>query len=411
MKEKIVTDRKNVIILWNYLNWGGAQIYFLSIVKHAPKDWKFTIVIPRKSSSEIAGLFADQGAEIVFQDVVLDNDAAETVRAKLKRQWRRIHSEIETYRFIRRKNLHNTVLHIETAPWQSWILIKKLADLTDVFVTMHNSLPEFSKFREFVWKRRLRYVAKLKSFHIFASNNDTKKSLKNSVNENFWNRIEVTYTSVDPAEIEAALMSDDAKEIIRERFSIKPEKFVILCVGQFIERKGRSVFLESAKKIIVRNKKDFQFLWLTQTDLTAEDADLIESYKLGDSFKIIKSVDVGKERSEILSFFRIADVFALASYVEGLPIALLEAMALGIPSISTDVNAIPEALKNEETGLLIEAGNSSELVRAIEKLKSDPVLRAKISVQGRRFVLENFDERVCAGKVLETYENALRSKM
>lgn len=407
-KEKDENEKRNVIILWNYLNWGGAQIYLLSIVKHAPKHWRFKIVVPRKSPPDIVELFKKFGAEVEYQDVLLDTNNAVTIIEKIKRQWRRIHSEIETYKYIRRQNPENTVLHIETAPWQSWIFIKKLSDKINVFVTMHNSLPAVSSLRQKIWKFRLRYISKLKNFHIFTSNQDTKNSLKNWVTDDFWERIKVTYTCVDPPEIEKILKLNISKKELRRQFSVDSEKYVVLCVGQFIDRKGRKIFLEAAKNLI-ESAEDIQFLWLTQSDLTREDKDLIESFNLGDAFRLVKSETVGKERADILKFFLIADVFALPSFVEGLPIALLEAMALGIPSISTNVNAIPEAVKNMETGLLIEAGNSAELAGAIKKLKDDPALREKLSEQGRKYVIEHFDERICAATVLESYEAALNS--
>ncbi len=401
-------EQRNVIILWNYLNWGGAQIYLLSIIKHAPDNWKFKIVLPRKSSSNIVKLFKKKGAEIEFQDVVLETNQAVTILQKIKRQWRRIHSEIVTYSYIRRQNLDNTVLHIETAPWQSWIFIKKLTRKINVFVTMHNSLPEVSNLRRKIWNFRLKYISKLKKFHIFTSNKDTKNSLKGWVTDDFWERIKVTYTCVDPLEIDEVLHLNIPKKQIREKFGIDSQKFVVLSVGQFIDRKGRREILQAAKNLKAE-KQDIQFLWLTQTDLNSEDINLIESFELGDSFRLVKSEMVGTERLDILQFFMVADIFALPSYVEGLPIALLEAMALGIPSISTNVNAIPEAVKNEQTGLLIEAGNSAELTNAINKLKEYPALRKKLSEQGRAFVIKEFDERVCARTVLESYESALKN--
>lgn len=401
------TEQFNVIILWNYLNWGGAQIYFLSIVKHAPPNWKFKIVVPRKSPTDILELFQNNGAEIEFQDVSLDTGSAQTILQKLKRQLRRIHSEIVTYNYIRRQNLNNTVLHIETAPWQSWIFIKKLTKKVNVFVTMHNSMPEVSKLRRFIWNFRLQYLSKLNRFHLFTSNKDTKNSLKEWVTDDFWNRISVTFTCVDPQEIKEVLKKENPKTGLKKRFSIPPEKFVMLCVGQFIDRKGRKVFLESAKQL-VESQQNLQFLWLTQTDLTEEDNKLIGNYELGDSFKIIKSNTIGKARIDILNFFRIADVFALPSFVEGLPIALLEAMALGIPSISTNINAIPEAVKNNQTGLLIEAGSSIELSNAIKSLLNDLELRNTLSLQGQSFVIKQFDERICAETVLQDYFLALK---
>ena len=219
----------------------------------------------------------------------------------------------------------------------------------------------------------------------------------------------MTYTCVDPVEIDKVLKSNISKEEIRKKHSVKPEKFVILCVGQFIDRKGRKVFLDAAKKLVETNK-NLQFLWLTQSEINEEDQNLIESYELGDSFKLVKSKSVGNERADILSFFRIADVFALPSFVEGLPIALLEAMALGIPSISTNVNAIPEAIKNEETGILIEAGNSEQLAAAIKRLEEDDNLKTQLSEHGRDFVIGRFDERVCAEIVLKNYEMALNNR-
>lgn len=398
--------QRNVIMLWNYHNWGGAQIYLLSVLKHAPKNWKFKIVVPKDSPNDILELFKKHGAEIDFQDVSPFNENAVTIPQKLSRQWRRVLAEYKTYKYISRQNLKDTVLHLETAPWQSGLLIKKLAEKIDVFVTMHNSIPPVSKKRETVFKARLKYLSDVKAFHIFTSNKDTKNSLKNWVTDDFWDRINVTYTCVDPPEIDSVLESEISKNDLRKRFSVGEEKFVVLSVGQFIERKGTKIVLDAAKKLL-KDNKNLQFLWLTQSRISNEDKNLIESFGLGDSFRIVKSETVGTKREDILNFFKIADAFALPSFVEGLPIALLEAMALKLPSISTNVNAIPEAVINNETGLLIEAGNSDELADAVKKLLVDSELRTRLSENGRNYVIENFDERVCCEIVLKTYEKAI----
>jgi glycosyltransferase involved in cell wall biosynthesis len=123
--------------------------------------------------------------------------------------------------------------------------------------------------------------------------------------------------------------------------------------------------------------------------------------------RIVHSPTVGKERVDVLSFFRIADVFTLPSYVEGLPIALLEAMALQRPSISTNVYAIPEAVKHLETGILIEAGDADALAEWILKLRDDPDLRARLAAAGREFVTTNFDERDAAATAIAEYKEAL----
>lgn len=401
--------QRNVIMLWNYHNWGGAQIYLLSVIKHAPKNWKFKIVVPVNSPTDILELFKEHGAEIEFLDVLPFHETTSTIPQKLSRQWRRIRAEYKTYKYISRQNLKNTVLHLETGPWQSWILIKKLAKKIDVFVTMHNSIPPVSKKRATVFKARLKHLSKIDEFHIFTSNKDTKNSLKNWVTNKFWNRINVTYTCVDPPEIDSILESNVSKSDLRKKFSIDANKFVVLCVGQFIDRKGRKIFLEAAGKLLKSNE-NLEFLWLTQSEIGDEDKNLVENFGLNDSFRIIKSETVGTKREDILNFFKIADCFALPSFVEGLPIALLEAMALKLPSISTNINAIPEAIINNETGLLIEAGKADELAEAIKKIIDNPFLRTKLSENGRDYVVEHFDERVCSEIVIGSYESAIKNR-
>jgi glycosyltransferase involved in cell wall biosynthesis len=80
---------------------------------------------------------------------------------------------------------------------------------------------------------------------------------------------------------------------------------------------------------------------------------------------------------------------------------------MGIASISTNVNAIPEAIKNLETGILIEKGNSIQLAEAIEKLKNNENLRRKLAENGRKFVLENFNEKIVAEIAFENYQTVL----
>jgi glycosyltransferase involved in cell wall biosynthesis len=82
-------------------------------------------------------------------------------------------------------------------------------------------------------------------------------------------------------------------------------------------------------------------------------------------------------------------------------------MALKRPSISTNVYAIPEAVKDLETGLLIEPGDAEGLAGAIISLKNDPALRARLSEAGRKYVIANFDEREAAAAAIAQYEEAL----
>lgn len=391
--------------MWNYLEWGGAQIYFLAIMKEAKKDWDIEVILPEKSSPAILKFLDEVGAQYEFVNTRIDFSPAFSVADRLKRQWRRITSEIKAYKYLQKFNLKESVLHIETAPWQSWVLIFALARRGNVFVTMHNALPVISRWKKIIWSKRLNFVLGLENFHLFVANQNAKDSIKSLVTRENWEKIVLTRASINPAEIEEVLNSGFNRAELLEKSGISKDKFLVLCVGQFIDRKGRWVYLEAARKILEQNHR-VQFLWLTPVAASAEDKKRIEKYNLGNSFRLILSDTVGKKRIDVLNFFRLADIFVLPSFFEGLPIAVLEAMALGIPTISTNITAIPEAVKPFETGILVEPGDSDALASAILNLQNDRSLREKLSENGRKFVLENFDERKAARIAIENYEKA-----
>ena len=78
-----------------------------------------------------------------------------------------------------------------------------------------------------------------------------------------------------------------------------------------------------------------------------------------------------------------ADVFVLASFAEGLPVALMEAMALGVPCISTTIAAIPELILDRQNGLLVPPANSEALYEALATLANNPTLRSELGVRAR----------------------------
>jgi glycosyltransferase involved in cell wall biosynthesis len=75
-------------------------------------------------------------------------------------------------------------------------------------------------------------------------------------------------------------------------------------------------------------------------------------------------------------------------------------MALGITSIATNVNALPEAVKHLETGWLIEPGDAVALCDAFHAMAGDKELRTRLGEAGRRFVLENFNQKVTSRLVI-----------
>ena len=400
---------RRIIYAWNYLEWGGAQIHILALIKEVRKEFAVLILLPQGSNAQFIGFLESFGVEYRLFEPPIDTQPATTLARKIERHWRKWKSERAMLRELDHIGIDDAILHVDLAPQQSLLSLIRLCRRTKVFITLHNPLPTVPRWREMIWKFKFRTISSHPNFNIFCSNKDAKRYFSRYVGPKSVPQMRVTYTSVNPPEIEAALAADLNKEAVLEQHGLSGDKLTVLAVGQFIDRKGRWAFLEAASLVLETNP-DIQFIWMAPELPGARDTTAIKKMQLNDSFKLILSADVGSNREQILRFFRIANIFALPSLVEGLPIALLEAMALGIPSISTNVNGIPEAIRDGETGILIEAGDSKALAYAIDRLATDADLRTRLSAAGREYVLKHFDERVVAKMVLQCYEASFDHK-
>jgi glycosyltransferase involved in cell wall biosynthesis len=102
-------------------------------------------------------------------------------------------------------------------------------------------------------------------------------------------------------------------------------------------------------------------------------------------------VNLTGNQSDVLPWLQALDIFVLPSYAnEGVPQAVLQAMACGLPVVTTPVGSIGEAVKDEETGLVVESHCSQCLSAAIERLMSSPDLRQKLGTAAIQFVRANF---------------------
>ena len=396
---------RRVIFCWNYLEWGGAQMYFLGIAARIKNEVDVLFVFPRATDRQFIEFCEQFGIAYELLDGHGDTQAAPTLKRKFERHRNKIRGEIELLRYFRKFDFRDTILHIELAPWQSVYALEKLCRRATVFITMHNRLPRAAGWRKAVWKAKFRAVTRHHNFHLFTSNRDAKESLAPYVAPSFLDRVEVTYTNVNPDEIEAALAAEFDRGAALARFDLPPDKFLVLAVGQFIDRKGRWTLLEAAR-LLAAQDEEIYFGWVSNSVLSAEDEARVAGCALGDRFRLIRSDAVGAEHLELMKFLRLADCFTLPSFQEGLPISLLEAMALGVPSVSTRVNAIPEAIIDGETGLLVEAGDAASLAEAILRIKNETEASRRMAAAGRAHVLASFNEKTVAEIALAAYRKA-----
>jgi glycosyltransferase involved in cell wall biosynthesis len=114
-------------------------------------------------------------------------------------------------------------------------------------------------------------------------------------------------------------------------------------------------------------------------------------------------------RSDVPDILRASDVFVLSSDYEGNPLSVLEAMAAGLPVVSTAVGGVPELVQHGATGLLVPAGDARALAEAITQLGRDADQRAAMGHAARQTALERFDVRVMSHAYAKFYLELLHS--
>jgi glycosyltransferase involved in cell wall biosynthesis len=178
-------------------------------------------------------------------------------------------------------------------------------------------------------------------------------------------------------------------------------KLCVLFVGRLIPRKGLPYLIEAAKHV-VEEFKETMFVIVGNGPLKSHLEARLEKTGLSHNF-----VFLGDVKENLLpAVYNCADVFALPSIQEGQGIALLEAQATAKPVVAFNVGGVPEAMVDEETGLLVKP-SSRELADALIKLLSSHSLREQMGRRGREFVSNNFSWDICARKMLRIYREAL----
>ena len=118
---------------------------------------------------------------------------------------------------------------------------------------------------------------------------------------------------------------------------------------------------------------------------------------------------VNKPWEETMKLLKSSKLLVVPSRMESLPTVIKEAFYLKIPVIATSVGGIPELVKDNETGLLVESENSQMLLKTINQLLLNYTLQEKITTNGYNFVMNNFTWKKILPKYIEFYENLLKN--
>jgi glycosyltransferase involved in cell wall biosynthesis len=182
-------------------------------------------------------------------------------------------------------------------------------------------------------------------------------------------RVEVLVHGTDPVAVRAAL---GARDEVRAGLGIGPDEVVVGTVANFRAQKGYPDLLAAASLA-----PGVRVVAVGQGPLEDEIRARHRGLGLGDRVQLTGYVP---DAARVMSAF---DVFTLASVHEGLPVALMDALVLGLPVAATDVGGIPQAVTDGVEGLLVPSRRPELLAAAWEELAADPARRAEMGAAAR----------------------------
>lgn len=172
----------------------------------------------------------------------------------------------------------------------------------------------------------------------------------------------------------------------------------LICVGRLSPEKGHAGLIEALGQL--RSQNVAVRLKLVG-DGPQEDAlrNIVARAELADHVEFAGRLD----EISTLSAIAKADILVLPSFMEGLPIVLMEALALGVPAVSTRVAGIPEIILDGETGLLFDPGNWADLEEKLRLIIGDESLRTKLSEAGQELVEHEFSYPAAASPLIPLF--------
>jgi glycosyltransferase involved in cell wall biosynthesis len=213
---------------------------------------------------------------------------------------------------------------------------------------------------------RARFVCAISSYG--------RSQLMKASEPRYWEKLEVS-----PLGVDCALFSPPASRRHQGPFEI-------LCVATLSPSKGLPLLIKAVDRL-VRQGRSIHLRLVGdgphRRDLESEIARLgLEGHT---------TLEGNCNQDRVQAFYREADLFALASFAEGVPVVLMEAMAMELPCVTTWITGIPELIRHGIDGWLVAPGDVDQLADAIAKLMDDPELRQRLGRSARIQVQEKYD--------------------
>ena len=203
-------------------------------------------------------------------------------------------------------------------------------------------------------------------------------------------------------------VSETEKAALREKLNIQPDDFVFVFVGRIVSDKGINELIKAFSELQAAGNNELTGIKLLLVGGLESDLDPLNPETLAEINQNRDIISVGFQQ-DVRPFFAISDALAFPSYREGFPNVVMQAGAMGLPSIVSDINGCNEIIVEGENGLIIPPKNVEKLKEKMLTLAKDKNLYTKLKENSRRMIENRYEQSVVWKALLEEYEGLLQS--
>lgn len=201
------------------------------------------------------------------------------------------------------------------------------------------------------------------------------------------NKISVVQNSIDPSSFDTVTRA--SAERVRQRLRLSANSRMILSVGRLSREKGHADLVRAFAMFADRHPR------LEPVLVIAGDGHERQNIEnLSAELRVRERVILVGHTEDIKPYYLAAEMMVLPSHSEGSPNVLLEAMAAGLPVIATRVGGVPEIVIDNESALLVNAGNHKQMALALARVSTDAALREQLAEGGRKQIDANHSPRL-----------------
>lgn len=182
---------------------------------------------------------------------------------------------------------------------------------------------------------------------------------------------------------------ENLREAVRQSLGIGKKQIVLLSVGELSKRKNHIAVIEALAKL-----KEYDILYMICGEGSMRDQLLEKAEKLG----VSNQVRLLGFRKDIPALHKAADIFVFPSLQEGLPVALMEAMASGLPIVASEIRGNEDLIQDSEGGYLVNARDSVQYAAAIRKMIQNPKKREEMEQRNLK-IIEDYSQAAILQKM------------